>query len=404
MLNKTNLTLGLVQGFYWMASCVFVSFLVRLLNGYGYGDYQIGITLMFASLASLVIQPLVGRLADTVRSVRRLLILCLLTAVVAALLLDVLYKHTVVVYGLILIIFGSFRSLVYIVDLWSLSVDRENKEFSYGFTRSFGAVFYAVSAVFYGTAIDRFGTKIIIPCFCLFSVLVAIMVMFVKTSEPKPPAYIRKVSLPAFQALHILFTNRAYVVLLVSYTLIEISCIANQNYLTRKFEVLGTGDFYTGLAFLLMGLLQLLPLLLNHRTTRRFSPPFLMLICFIGLNLRNIIMAFSTTPLGTVSSYLTEPFAFGLYIGAILYYMNSVLPQEVRYLGMTLYAAITAGVGGMIGNYLAGRLSKSFGILVMMKYLVIPALLGLVVYAIFYPRNIKRANKIKNLNKYNKNY
>ena len=388
--NRTNMILGLVQGFYWMASCVFVSFLVRLLHGYGYNDYQTGITLTFASLASLIVQPLLGRLADRVKSVRRLLISCLLTAIVAALLLNALYRYTLLVYGLILIIFGSFRSLVYIIDLWSLSVDKSCKEFSYGFTRSFGAVFYAVSAVFYGSAIDRFGTSIIVPCFCVFSSLVVIMAMFVKTSRTGDSPVLHERSLPLSEALKILFTNKAYVVLLFSYTLIEMSCIANQNYLTRKFEVLGSGDFYTGLALLTMGLLQLIPLLLNAKTTRRFSAPSLMLICFIGLNLRNLIMAFSTTPLATVSSYLTEPFAFGLYIGAILYYMNSILPQKVRYLGMTLYAAITSGLGGMIGNYMAGRIAESYGILSMMKFLVIPSLLGLVIYLVFYPRNVQR--------------
>ena len=390
MLNKTNMMLGLVQGFYWMASCVFVSFLVRLLHGYGYGDYQIGVTLTFASLASLIIQPLLGRLADKVRSVRRLLVCCLLTAIVAAMLLEALHEYILLVYALILVIFGSFRSLIYIIDLWSLSVDKECKEFSYGFTRSFGAVFYAVSAVFYGSAIDRYGTVIIVPCFCICSTLVIVMALFVKTNETKDSVEVQRILLPVMQALKILFTNKAYVVLLVSYTLIEMSCIANQNYLTRKFEVLGSGDIYTGLSLLIMGLLQLIPLLLNAKTTRRFSAPALMLVCFMGLNLRNLIMAFSTTPLATVSSYLTEPFAFGLYIGAILYYMNSILPQKVRYLGMTLYAAITSGIGGMIGNYMAGRIAASYGILSMMKFLVIPALIGLAIYILFYPRNVQR--------------
>lgn len=390
MRTKTNLTLGLVQGFYWMASCVFVSFLVRLLRGYGYGDYQTGIALTFSSLASLVIQPLVGRLADSVRSVRKLLITCLLIACGSALLLDAFHAYPLVVYLLVLVIFGSFRSLVYIIDLWSLAVSKECEDFSYGFTRSFGAVFYAVSAVFYGSAIDRFGTNIIIPCFCAFSLLVVVMALFVKSSEPKVVVEIHEHSLPALQALRILFTNKAYLVLLVSYTFIEMSCIANQNYLTRKFEVLGTGDFYTGLALLTMGLLQLIPLLLNAKITRKFSPPFLLLVCFIGLNMRNLIMAFSTTPWGTVSSYLTEPFAFGLYIGSVLYYMNTILPPKVRYLGMTLYAALTAGFGGMAGNYLAGRLSKSYGILAMMKFLAIPALIGLGIYLIFYPGKVTR--------------
>lgn len=83
-------------------------------------------------------------------------------------------------------------------------------------------------------------------------------------------------------------------------------------------------------------------------------------------------------------AFLTEPFAFGLYIGTILYYMNSILPENIRYLGMTMYAALTAGIGGMTGNFLAGYISKAFGILPMMKYLALPAMLGLIVYCVLY--------------------
>lgn len=389
-LSKINLMLGLIQGFYWMASCVFVSFLVRLLHGYGYDDYQTGLTLMFSSLASLVVQPLLGRIADRVRSVKKLLISCLCIAVGAAMLLNVLFEHTLLVYLLILIIFGSFRSLIYIIDLWSLLAGKEHEEFSYGFTRSFGAVFYAISAIFYGSTIDRMGTKIIIPCFCICSAIVAGIALFVRTPDTAQRTEVEHSSLRTIDALKVLFTNPAYVVLLVSYTLIEMSCIANQNYLTRKFEILGAGDLYTGLALLIMGLLQLLPLLLNARITQRFSAPFLMLVCFLGLNLRNIIMAFSSTAEGTVGSYLTEPLAFGLYIGAVLYYMHCILPERVRYLGMTLYSALSSGIGGMVGNYMAGRIAAKVGVLPMMKYITIPAMAGLVIYMVFYPRSMNR--------------
>lgn len=389
MFNKTNLKLGLVQGFYWMASCVFVSFLVRLLNGYGYGDYQIGVALTFSSIASLVIQPMVGRLADRVKSVKRLLITCLLIAIASSVALDALHRHALVVYLLVLVIFGSFRSLVYIIDLWSLAVAKDRQEFSYGFTRSFGAVFYAISAVVYGGAIDRFGVQIIVPCFVLCSGLAMVMVLQVKLPEAEKTMGISQESLPLSQAVRILISNRSYVVLLISYTLIEMSSVAQQNYLTRKFELLGSGDLYTGVSLLLMGLLQLFPLLLNTRITRRLTPSILMFVCLFGLALRTVILGFAKTPIGTVLAYLVEPFSFGLYIGSILYYMNRILDPKVRYLGMTFYAAITSGVGGMIGNYVAGYLSEVFGVLVMMRQLTLPALLGFAFYCCLYPRGKK---------------
>lgn len=303
MFNKTNLVLGLVQGFYWMASCLFISFMVRLLHGYGYDDYQIGITLTFASLASVVIQPLAGRIADRIGSVKKLLVAGLLSAVIGAIGLNMFSHYTMAVYLLIPLIFGVFRSLIYIIDLWSLSVGRLYKNVSYGFTRSFGAVFYAASAVFYGSAIDRYGTNIIIPFFCLFSATAVAMTLLIKTPKDTEKTLSRSESISIGKAVKLLLTNKAYIGLLISYTLVEMSCISHQNYLTRKFEVLGAGDFYTGLSLLVMGLLQLFPLLLNTRLTSRFSPSFLMMICLAGLNLRTLILAFSTTPIGTMCAF-----------------------------------------------------------------------------------------------------
>lgn len=379
MISRTNLRIGLVQGFYWLASCIFVSFLVRLLKGYGYSDYNAGIILSISSLATLTVQPMIGLFADRAKSVRRLLLLCFSVAIIGAIALSQLHYCFVLSGLLVFIIFGAFRSLIYIIDLWSLNEGRNDKTFSYGFTRSFGALFYALGAAFFGFAIDRFGTIIIVPLFIFFSLIASLMVYAVKeqeTDEKEKKVYKFK------ESVILLLKNKRYMVLLISYTIIEISSIANQNYLTRKYEELGAGEIYTGLSFLLMGLLQLPSLLMIGKLRKHFSPEFLILVSFIGFNIRNAIMGFATTPVGTMLCYLTEPFAFGIYIGAILYYMESFLPEGVRFFGTTLYSALTAGLGGIIGNYLAGLWAEKYGILFMMKIIAIPALIGFLFYFI----------------------
>ncbi|MBR4426364.1 MAG: hypothetical protein IKS77_01565, partial [Spirochaetales bacterium] len=50
--------------------------------------------------------------------------------------------------------------------------------------------------------------------------------------------------------------------------------------------------------------------------------------------------------------------------------------------GMTVYAAFTGGLGGMIGNYIAGILANEYGVLAMYKLTAIPAAVGLLIYSI----------------------
>ncbi len=377
--NKTNIRIGLVQGFYWMASCVFVSFLVRLLSGYGYNDYESGIALSVSAFAALTVQPLIGKLADKVRYVSKLLALCFLIAIAGAFSLSLVHENRIIAYIIIFIVFGSFRSLIYVIDLWSFAAGGGDESFSYGFTRSFGAVFYAISAPFYGNAIDKFGIAIIIPCFIVMSLIAMLMVLIAPKSQVEMK---EKRAIRLKDAVKKLILNRHYMVLLISYMLIEMSAIPGQNYLTRKFEVLGARDIYTGIALLLMGLLQLPSLNTIDRLGRSFKAELLIGVSLFGLLLRTVILAFATTAIGTVCAFITEPFAFGLYIGAILLYMHEYLDEDVMYFGTTLYSAITGGFGGIVGNYIAGLLASRYGIITMLKFMIIPALIGFCLYSL----------------------
>lgn len=360
----SNMRLGLVQGFYWMASCVFVSYLVRLLAYYGYSDYESGLVLAVSSLATMTMQPLLGRLADRSRSVKRLLVLCFVAAVLASALLQAFIARRLITCLLVFIIFAAFRSLINIIDLWSLSIGRDDPCFSYGFTRSFGAVFYAFGALFFGYAIDRWQARIIIPCFIALCLVTLGMIVSIK--EPPSIQSTRPKSLTAGQGLRMILASKAYMWLLASYLLTELTAVPLQNYLTRKFEVLGAGDIYTGLSLLVMGLFQLPALLSIDKLGKRFKARTLMAASLSGIAIRCLIIGFFQSPLVVALSYVTELVAYGLYIGSILLYIRQILPAEVQYLGLTLYAAITSGLGGMLGNFLAGLLAQSYGVLGMM--------------------------------------
>ncbi|MBQ0071337.1 MAG: MFS transporter, partial [Spirochaetales bacterium] len=239
---------------------------------------------------------------------------------------------------------------------------------------------YAFSAVFFGYAIDRFSFLVIIPCFVIFSLLTGLMVLMAPKAKAAQTKDVGKRG-NLGRTVARLLANRQYMFPLVSYLLVEMSAQPGQNYLTRKFEVLQAGEIFTGLALLVMGLLQLPTLNNMDRLSSRFSPDSLMWIALFGILLRSIILGFSRTAVGTLCCFLTEPFAFGLYIGAILLYMRRYLPEDIRYFGMTLYSAMTGGVGGMLGNYLSGALAEHYGILRMLEFMMIPAFLGVLVFS-----------------------
>lgn len=386
-LNRVNIKIGLVQGFYWMASLVFVSFLVRLLSSFGYSDYESGIALSISALSSLTAQPLIGRVADRAKRVSLLIVLSLILSSFFSLLLLLFHENRILTYILIFLIFAMFRSLIYVIDIWSFSSGKGREDFSYGFTRSFGALFYALSAPLFGLTLDRLGACVIIPLFVLFSLLSAICVITSKeeTKERKGEGVVSRSG-----ALKALIRNKDYMVLLLSYTLTEMSSIPAQNYLSRKMDVVGGNETYTGIALLLMGLLQLLPLNAMDRLEKKAKADILIWVSLAGLFLRALILAFSSTAIFVVSAFFTEPFAFGLYIGAIIYYMQTYLPPSVIYYGTTLYSAVTSGIGGIVGNYTAGLIADKWGINTAYALIALPSFMGLIIYTLFLLSQRKR--------------
>jgi MFS transporter, PPP family, 3-phenylpropionic acid transporter len=183
-------------------------------------------------------------------------------------------------------------------------------------------------------------------------------------------------------AFKTILKNRQYIAILICYLFIEMSNTPMQNYLTRKFEVLGAGDIYTGLSFLVMGIMQLPALLCFDKISKRFRPILLMIVSFGGIALRLVILGFAQTPVIAALSFLVEPVASGLYIGAVIQYMKDILPANVQYLGLSFYSAFTTGVAGLAGNYITGMLSDSMGVLAMMKLTTIPSIMGFLFFAV----------------------
>ncbi|MBR4426363.1 MAG: MFS transporter [Spirochaetales bacterium] len=383
--TRINIKIGLVQGFYMMALCVCLSFIVRLLKSYGYSDYECGIALSCGAFASLTVQPLMGWMADHVRSAGRLIVCIFITSCIGAASLVFVHQSRLATYISVYVLFGAVRSLTYIIDVWSVEVGSPDPSFSYGFTRSFGSVSYSIASLVYGFAIDIFGAGFLIPCFLTLSVVAIGMVILVSStsgsSQDNGPT--QKKSYFGFKhSLVALFSNKHYVMLLLCFTLMEIGRMPGQNYLTRKFEVMGAGEVYTGIAFLVMSMLQLLPLNKMDSLKRRFRPTTLMWVALAGIFLRIVLFGISSSAIGTLCALLVEPIGLGLYIGAIIFYTLHYLPAEVHFLGITIHSAITGGLGGMIGNYIAGLMADRYGVLKMYKLITIPSALGLAIFSI----------------------
>lgn len=175
-----NLKFSLIQASYWMTFCVMFTYLVPLYESFGYGELLSGVISMIGTAVLAAAQPLWGVLCDRAKRIKPILVTVLLAGAGASLLLPLGRNSVAVTITAVVLLVATTQSLMYLFDTWAARLQSEGARLHFGLTRSCGSLFYALTAVFFGMALDRFGFSIMTPVFIALSLCVAAAVLAVK--------------------------------------------------------------------------------------------------------------------------------------------------------------------------------------------------------------------------------
>ena len=155
---------------YWALSFITDGAYGSYLKSLGYGEAFIGRTLTALGLASLVLMPLGGYIADRVGKYRSL------TAVSSILICGMLFAVSLVtsdasVYLYAVIGGGFTRLLSGFLDSWITKMSKEETGLDYGRIRSMGSISYALSSPVFGYLFTRLGFGVQIPLGAVLLVL-----------------------------------------------------------------------------------------------------------------------------------------------------------------------------------------------------------------------------------------
>ena len=384
-----NWVFGFLQGTYWMSYGIIFPFLVRMCASFGYDDFECGVILTGVTVANLVMQPLVGSICDRLLRIKPLFIGMFLTGGAASFLIYFGKTNFPLLVVTFLVLSATIQTLQYIIDIWSVRISSGGVGYNYGFSRSFGSLFYALATGTLGFVLDRFGMDVIEPIFFVSALLTAFVALWVNEDEcaerlrrERSLPGEKSVSPPFFKALLMLFRNPRYEVFLVSYFIIQIGNMPIYNYTARKIEILGGGSSLLGVALFFQAISEVPMLLLQNRLKARFSAENLMRAALVGMVIRAAGIAFAPTALTVALSYLLQFISFGIFIGALVLYVPELVEKEILFTAQTVFAAVTIGLAGILGNLAGGYISKTFGVIEMMHGFVLFPVLGCAMFIV----------------------
>lgn len=388
MFFRTNLKYGLLQGMFWMMYCVMFPFLVQVYRSYGYNEMTIGMLASVASLLNVLTQPVWGRICDRAPKVKKILIIALVGGIIGSVILPLGRFGPFITLAAIMILYASIQPMSGVIDAWIFRMNARGYQIDYGFTRSFGSVFYAVTAVLFGLALDAVGLWLTTPAFVLCAIGLGTVALTIK--EPERPAeeeeelqrVKRSKREPFFAGIKRLTGNSRYIVTLPCAILMSMGLGGASLFFPMKIEELGGGNLEYGISLFVQAFTEIFPLLLFTRLNRRFRSETLLAAAFGFTSLKVLCMGLSPTVFLAICAQSLQMFSYGLYLGAIASYIPRIVKENQLFTAQTLLAS-SMGISSVFSNFLGGWISSLAGVTQMITMASVLPATGCVIFITF---------------------
>lgn len=357
---------------------IFIPFLPVYFDEQGLSPSQIGFIVGTGGFITIVAQPLWGMISDRTKTIRKVLLLLLVCAIITGF---VLY-HTGA-YSLIIL----FAMLTYFflmpVDPLTESLNfrvAESAGISYGSLRTYGALGYAVMSLFAGYFMTSYGAHSLAYLFAAIGLVSFVITLFM----PDAPVSGKPVTLSSLK--HFLSSKETLLFLILVF-ISSIPARMNDTYLGVYIKELGGTASLVGQAWFLAAGSEIVVFALSFWWLRKGSE--LILIAFSGFFyfIRFFASAWIEDPHLLAYLQLLQLLTFPVFYSAAIQYLYRIVPVEWRATGQTVLALLFFGVSGIIASFAGGALYEAFGgrtlFLTISGMSLAGTLFGIVLYRIY---------------------
>ncbi|MFP2908264.1 MFS transporter [Pyxidicoccus sp. 3LFB2] len=336
-----------LAGFYFLyygTVGIVLPFLPAYLKSLSLSVTQVGLLLSISPLVSLLAPPIWGHLADSTGRASRVLTGLTLGAALAFSLLLVARSFPALVASMTAYAFFASAFTPLIDSLAMHHVARFGG--SYAHLRMFGSLGFIVSTVVFGLLVSRVDETLVLTPLVLLTLLVPWTLTLRDTApvgpRPHPLAGLRLLRHPDFRWL------------LAATSLHWVACAPYHGSLSIHVMALGLAPSVVGLTAGAGVLAELVVMALYSRFAGGFAPRHVLAFAFASSALRWFGMALTSSAGVLVALAPLHGLTFGAFYVACVGFLARRVPPELRASGQALFAAVTFGVGGLVGYASSG--------------------------------------------------
>ncbi|CAM4125542.1 MFS transporter [Lederbergia lenta] len=373
--NHSRWKLKLFLFFGSSISALVVSFLPLYFQKKGITNAQIGMFLALGTFVGLISQPTWGYLSDKFKTVKTILIICLLGVLIGVIWIFKL-ESLIWVFVAGSFFFFFFSAINPLSDNLSKRIADEQKV-SFGSIRSWGSFGFAVISLGSGFLFTAISVEYLsIPMF-----LIAIIAFILALGLQDAKTGTKKVNLKEIGQF---FKDPTLLMFFLLVSFISMTHRTNDSFVSLYLFSIGGDEMLVGWLWFIGVLSEAILFFLSAIWFKAEHP--IKYIIFAGFLyfIRWMMTAFITDPAILLSIQVLHGVCFAiLFLGAIEY-LYKVVPSEMQATGHMVFMGIAFGITGIIGSSLGGMIFDRFSGTALYLSMAASALTGMIGFIIFY--------------------
>lgn len=348
--SRTNIILLAVT--YWLyfgQLGVLTPYLGIFLDGRGFTSSDIGELWAVITLSRIVGPSLWASVADkTGKAVNVVRLGCLLSVVCfTSVFWFSSFWGLTLAFGLMMMFWTAVLPQLEVITIQSVKPTR----ISYGQVRLWGSIGFIVLTVSTGKALDIFSSEA--PVYASLFVLTGLFLASLFIRQPdKVPSKDEETG-----TLWQIARNRTFLLFLASAALLQVSFGAYYGFFALYMRDLDYSGQQTGMLIAIGVVAEIGIFLIARRLIARVGVWQLLLWCMVLTAGRwYALAAWAEHGVVVVISQLIHALSFGLAHVTAMHFITHFFPSRFQSRGQALYVSIAFGMGGALGNYVAGQL------------------------------------------------
>lgn len=354
---------------------IILSFLPLYLRYKGLSGTEIGWVLAIGPFASLFSQPFWGYMSDKYKTVKTMIIICMIGFLLTGI---VFFQLNTV--GMILAVGAVFYFFNFPVGALGDSLGQRRADelgISFGSIRMWGSIGFAVSSLVIGEVLNQVGIKYIMWPYLTFGLLalfVAFRLQDVKTTED--PIQIEDVKK--------LLQSKAFLFFLLFVLFIAASHRANDSFIGLYISELGGSERLVGIAWFIGVISEALVFALAFFWFRKYPTLIFIIIGGFIYSFRWLVYAAISDPMIILAFQVLHGLTFGVFYLAAMAYVSKIIPKNLQSTGHLLFYMVMFGVAGIIGSLAGGWLLENFNGTILYTAMGTSAFIGSGLFILYY--------------------